>query len=149
MELRGEARGGRFIGQVGGEQFALESAVSRLRDLRDAGNSSEWALISAADPLNLTGVLPAAARIPGVHKNSLVLQNGRCVAAKIAGRIEFFAEVDPAQQVLMRKSLQIGRRVWPAPEPTSAVPEPHVFRRPGRTTMPDDTQLHSRRRFGV
>src|SRR5262249_4715175 len=32
MELRGEVRGGRFIAGVGGEQFALETAVSRLRD---------------------------------------------------------------------------------------------------------------------
>jgi ATP-dependent Lhr-like helicase len=148
MELRGEARGGRFIAQVAGEQFALESAVSRLRDLRDSGPASDWALLSAADPLNLTGVLTPAARIPAVHKSALVVQNGRCVAAKITGRIEFFAEVSPAEQVLMRKSLQVGRRVWPAAEAASAVPEPHVFRR-SRIAPPDETQLQSRRRFGV
>src|SRR6185436_5445956 len=47
MELRGEVRGGRFIARVGGEQFASEAAVSRLRDLRDAEASSDWVLISA------------------------------------------------------------------------------------------------------
>src|SRR5213079_3256115 len=103
--------GGRFIARVGGEQFAVESAISRLRDLRDAEASPEWTLISAADPLNLSGVISDGPRIPAMHTNSLVLQNGRCVAAKIAGRIEFFAEMEPVTQMAMRRSLQVGRRV--------------------------------------
>ena len=72
MELRGEVRGGRFIARVGGEQFALESAVGRLRDLRDGEPSNEWALISAADPLNLSGIIDDGPRIPAMHKNALV-----------------------------------------------------------------------------
>jgi ATP-dependent Lhr-like helicase len=162
MELRGEIRGGRFIAQVGGEQFAVESAVSKLRDLRDQaegtgnggqrtkrqGTGADWALVSATDPLNLTGIITTTERIPAMHKNALVIQAGRCVAAKIAGRIEFFAEVDPAQQLLMRKSLQIGRRVHAAPQ-LAAVAEtegPHFVR--GRASPPDHTLLHSRRRMG-
>jgi ATP-dependent Lhr-like helicase len=124
----------------------LESAVSRLRDLRDGEASNEWSLISAADPLNLSGIVGDGPRIPAVHKNAMVLQNGRCVAAKIAGRIDVLAECDPAQQSLIRKSLQVGRKVRPAT--MSAVPEPHVFQRTGRPREPDHTQLHSRRRFG-
>jgi ATP-dependent Lhr-like helicase len=154
LELRGQVRGGRFIAGVGGEQFALESAVSRLRDLREQesgiggqGPGKAWTLISAADPLNLSGIIDAGERIPATHKNSLVVQAGRCVAAKIAGRIEFLAEVDPSQQILIRKSLQVGRRVYPAPPP-AALPEPHVFRRAARPAPPDPTQLHSRRRMG-
>ena len=46
MELRGEVRGGRFIARVGGEQFAVESAVARLRDLRDGEAGKKWTLIS-------------------------------------------------------------------------------------------------------
>ncbi|MDX1947927.1 MAG: DEAD/DEAH box helicase [Pirellulaceae bacterium] len=117
LELRGEIRGGRFVAGVGGEQFALESAVSRLRDLRDAPSGSSWALLSAADPLNLTSVLASGPRIPAMHKNALVVHQGRCVAAKIAGRIETFAEIDPAQQMLIRKSLQVGRRIHLAAAP--------------------------------
>jgi ATP-dependent Lhr-like helicase len=146
MELRGEVRGGRFIARVGGEQFAVESAVSRLRDLRDAEPSQDWTLISAADPLNLSGVITEGPRIPATHKNALVLQGGRCIAAKIAGRIEFLAQVDPAQQHLVRKSLQVGRKVRPAA--VAAVPEPHAFHRSSKARQPDHTQLHSRRRFG-
>jgi ATP-dependent Lhr-like helicase len=146
MELRGEVRGGRFIAGVGGEQFALETAVSRLRDLRDAPPSDGWSLISAADPLNLAGVITLGPRIPAMHKNALVIQRGRCVAAKVAGRIEFLTEIDPSQQFLIRKSLQVGRKVHPAA--VAAGPEPHVLRTPGRHASPDNTQLHSRRRFG-
>jgi ATP-dependent helicase Lhr and Lhr-like helicase len=146
MELRGEVRGGRFIARVGGEQFAVEAAVARLRDLRDAPASAEWTLINAADPLNLAGILTEGPRIAAQHKSALVLQNGRCIATKIAGRIEMLAEVDPAQQLLIRKSLQVGRRVFAQALP--AVPEPHFVRPNGRPAEPDHTQLHSRRRFG-
>lgn len=148
MELRGEVRGGRFIARVGGEQFAVESAVSRLRDLRDGDPNKEWSLISAADPLNLSGVITEGPRIPAMHKNSVVLQNGRCVAAKVAGRIEFLADVDPAEQMLIRKSLQVGRKLRQAAV-AATVPEPHFIRSPGKKSEPDHTQLHSRRRFGL
>ena len=172
MELRGEVRGGRFIARVGGEQFALESAVGKLRDLRDKSQEpgakgqepdTDWALVSAADPLNLTGILTSTERIPAMHKNALIVHRGRCVAAKVAGRIEFFADVDPREQLLMRKSLQIGRRVTAAPQLAArqlAVPpvagEPiaigvdpsHALPRRPRHQSPDDSQLHSRRRMG-
>jgi ATP-dependent Lhr-like helicase len=147
MELRGEVRGGRFIAHVGGEQFAVESAVGRLRDLRDGEAPSEWVLISAADPLNLSGVIGEGPRIPAMHKNALVLQNGRCIAAKTAGRIEFLAHIDPAEQLLIRKSLQVGRKLRPAA--VRAVPEPHGFEFSRKKRAPDETQLHSRRRFGL
>ena len=82
-----------------------------------------------------------------MHKNALVVQRGRCVAAKIAGRIEFLAEIDPSQQFLIRKSLQVGRKVHPAAQ--AAIPEPHFERGARRHREPDQTQLHSRRRFGT
>jgi ATP-dependent Lhr-like helicase len=147
MELRGEVRGGRFIARVGGEQFAVESAVGRLRDLRDGEAAPEWQLISAADPLNLSGVIGDGPRIPAMHKNALVIQNGRCIAAKIAGRIEFLGNIDPADQLLIRKSLQVGRRLRPAA--VSAIPEPHGLAFTRKKRAPDETQLHSRRRFGL
>jgi ATP-dependent Lhr-like helicase len=150
MELRGEVRGGRFIAGVGGEQFASELAVSRLRDLRDGGTTNKWALISASDPSNLSGVLGEGQRIPAMHKNYLIIQNGRCIAAKIAGRIEFLADIDPADQLLIRKSLQVGRKVRTASaaSPAGLVPEPHFIERKARSRPADDKRLHSRRRFG-
>ena len=111
MELRGEVRGGRFIARVAGEQFAQEAAVSQLRALRDGIDDGQWSILSAADPVNLSGIITDGPRIPAMHKNSLILQAGRCVAAKVAGRIEFFAEVEPVTQMAMRRSLQVGRRI--------------------------------------
>jgi hypothetical protein len=84
-----------------------------------------------------------------MHKNSLIVQAGRCVAAKVAGRIEFFAEVDPAEQLLMRKSLQVGRRIERVPDPPVEDSEPHILRRPVRSTLSDESVLHSRRRLGM
>ncbi len=37
LEARGEIRGGRFVSGVSGEQFALPSAVERMREVRRAG----------------------------------------------------------------------------------------------------------------
>ncbi len=110
LELRGEIRGGRFIAGIG-EQYALESAVGRLRELRDAPDDEQWCLISAVDPLNLSGHITAGPKVPAMHKNCLVLQRGRCVAAKVSGRIEFYVEVSPLQQLAMRRSLQLGHKV--------------------------------------
>ncbi|WP_254506915.1 DEAD/DEAH box helicase [Anatilimnocola floriformis] len=113
LELRGEIRGGRFIAGIG-EQYALESAVTRLRELRDAPDDEQWSLISAVDPLNLCGHITAGPKVPAMHKNCLILQRGRCVAAKISGRIEFFIEVPALQQLTMRRSLQLGHKVQDA-----------------------------------
>jgi ATP-dependent Lhr-like helicase len=51
MELRGEVRGGRFVGGFAGDQFALPGAVELLRKVRrePAGKTGE---VHASDPLN-------------------------------------------------------------------------------------------------
>jgi ATP-dependent Lhr-like helicase len=50
MEARGEIRGGRFVRNFGGEQFALPEAVGRLRSVRKLPKTGEIATVSAADP---------------------------------------------------------------------------------------------------
>ncbi len=62
MELRGECRGGRFVARFSGEQFALAEAVAELRSGRDA--PADPLSLSAADPLNLQGILTPDERIP-------------------------------------------------------------------------------------
>ena len=61
-ELRGEVRGGRFVQRFDGEQFALPEAVSALRRHRSAGEG-EPQRVSAADPLNLRGILTPERRV--------------------------------------------------------------------------------------
>ena len=117
MELRGEIRGGRFVLGVAGEQFAAESAVEQLRATRDEPADDSWVLLSAADPLNLCGIIGGGPRVTATPKNSLILRGGRFVAAKQAGQVEFFVEFPPEQQAEMRRALQTGRR-----QPDSHVP---------------------------
>ena len=56
LEDRGEIRGGRFVDGFLGEQFALPVAVESLRATRNLP-AAETITISAADPLNLVGIL--------------------------------------------------------------------------------------------
>jgi ATP-dependent Lhr-like helicase len=64
LEARGEVRGGRFVSGFVGEQFALPEAVESLRELCKLPPSSELITISAADPLNLVGIL-VPGELPG------------------------------------------------------------------------------------
>ena len=65
MEARGEIRGGRFVEGFLGEQFALPEALDTLRlARRTSANDSSHALnVSAADPLNLVGIVTPGERV--------------------------------------------------------------------------------------
>jgi ATP-dependent Lhr-like helicase len=63
LEDRGEIRGGRFVGGFLGEQFALPVAVESLRAMRKQQPSGETITVSAADPLNLVGILVPGDRV--------------------------------------------------------------------------------------
>jgi ATP-dependent Lhr-like helicase len=56
MELRGEIRGGRFVGGFAGEQFALPQAVELLRKLGREG-PRDLVAVAANDPLVFAGIL--------------------------------------------------------------------------------------------
>jgi ATP-dependent helicase Lhr and Lhr-like helicase len=64
LEDRGEVRGGRFVSGFLGEQFALPVAVESLRAQRNAPASGEIITVSAADPLNLVGIVVPGERVP-------------------------------------------------------------------------------------
>lgn len=70
MELRGEVRGGRFVAGFSGEHFALPEAVTKMRALRRRG-FPEPMRVSAADPLNLVGILTPDARIAATRHESV------------------------------------------------------------------------------
>ena len=121
LELRGEIRGGRFVTGVAGEQFATEASVTQLRATRDEP-VGDWIVISAADPLNLSGIVVPGPRIPATHRNLLVLRGGVCIAARRGGEIEFHAEdVDEHQRQAIRELLDSPRRrSWSLPPPHAA-----------------------------
>jgi ATP-dependent Lhr-like helicase len=80
LEDRGEVRGGRFVAGFIGEQFALPVAVESLRAARHAPLRGETVTISAADPLNLVGIVLPGERVPAISGRFVVLRDGVPVA---------------------------------------------------------------------
>ena len=76
LEDRGEIRGGRFVDGFLGEQFALPVAVESLRATRKLPLSGEIISFSAADPLNLVGILVPGERIPAISGRFVTLRDG-------------------------------------------------------------------------
>src|SRR5215831_17086662 len=71
MEARETVRGGRFVAGFSGEQFAHPDALEVLRAVRKQRPTGETIQISAADPLNLTGIVLPGPRVPAIHTNSV------------------------------------------------------------------------------
>jgi ATP-dependent Lhr-like helicase len=76
LEDRGEIRGGRFVDGFLGEQFALPVAVESLRATRKMPLNGEAITLSAADPLNLVGILVPGDRVPAISGRTLILRDG-------------------------------------------------------------------------
>jgi ATP-dependent Lhr-like helicase len=95
LEARGEIRGGRFVSGMSGEQFALPDAVERLREVRRAHADDRLIVISAADPLNLTGIVTAGERLRAVAANRIVYRNGVPLAAMEGDFLKSLAAVEP------------------------------------------------------
>jgi ATP-dependent Lhr-like helicase len=95
LEDRGEIRGGRFVSDFRGEQFALPYAVSSLRAMRKekyareevanqqvsdheqlkqpANLANEALTISAVDPLNLVGIILPGERVSAISGKMVIL----------------------------------------------------------------------------
>jgi ATP-dependent Lhr-like helicase len=76
LEARGEIRGGRFVDGFLGEQFALPVAVESLRASRKLPVTGEVVTISAADPLNLVGVIVPGERVPAISGRTINYRDG-------------------------------------------------------------------------
>jgi len=91
LEARGEIRGGRFVSGFGGEQFALADAVGRLRAVRKLDKSGELVALSAADPLNLVGIVTPEARVAAIAPNRVLFRDGLAIAALEGGELRRLA----------------------------------------------------------
>ncbi|WHZ13481.1 MAG: DEAD/H associated domain protein [Nitrospira sp.] len=87
LESTGEIRGGRFVGGFTGEQFALPEALESLRALKKRPGAAvqQEIKISAADPLNLAGLMLPGPRIAAVPSNFVVFRDG-LVIRTVVGR---------------------------------------------------------------
>jgi ATP-dependent Lhr-like helicase len=59
-----------------GEQYAHPDAIDVLRTVRKQPRSGELVQLSAADPLNLTGIVLPGPRIPAIAANTVSLLDG-------------------------------------------------------------------------
>jgi ATP-dependent Lhr-like helicase len=79
LEDRGEVRGGRFVSGFLGEQFALPLAVESLRGQRNAPAIGEVVTVSAADPLNLVGIVVPGERVAANSGRIVAFRDGVAV----------------------------------------------------------------------
>jgi ATP-dependent Lhr-like helicase len=132
LEARGEIRGGRFVAGISGEQFALPEAVGMLRAIRrsrtgamdfgvrspsvgdelttdtQAGQESLIS-VSAADPLNLVGIITPGARLTAHTSNRILYRNGEPITVLESGETRFLVELSrtmewKAKSALLRKA---------------------------------------------
>jgi ATP-dependent Lhr-like helicase len=80
LEDRGDIRGGRFVNGFIGEQFATPTAVESLRAMRHRPPTGETLTFSAADPLNLVGIIVPGERVAAVAGRTVTLRDGVSVA---------------------------------------------------------------------
>jgi ATP-dependent Lhr-like helicase len=109
LEARGEIRGGRFVAGISGEQFALPDAVGMLRAIRREGAQESLISVSAADPLNLLGVITPGNRVTAHTSNRILYQDGVAIATFEGGETHFLTELSRAMEwkakaALMRKA---------------------------------------------
>jgi len=105
LEARGEIRGGRFVEGFAGEQYALPDAVSLLRATRKKPATQQWISLSAADPLNLIGIVTPGARVPAFATNRVLYRDGLPIAIQTGGKTEFIHELPAAEAWIARNAL--------------------------------------------
>jgi len=94
LEARGEIRGGRFVTGVSGEQFALPDAVEKMREIRRTPHEGRVIVISAADPLNLVGVLTSGDRVRAIPQTKIAYRDGVAVSYMEGDFLRVIADSD-------------------------------------------------------
>ncbi|HEX4638761.1 MAG TPA: DEAD/DEAH box helicase [Chthoniobacterales bacterium] len=109
LEARGEIRGGYFIAGVSGEQFALPEAIGLLRSIRKSSPNMELVTLSAADPLNLQGILTPGSRIAAFTANRLSFRAGLPLAALEAGEVRKLSDENGISDSEIENALKVGK----------------------------------------
>jgi ATP-dependent Lhr-like helicase len=110
LEARGEIRGGRFVAGFSGEQFALPEAIPLLRKARQM-SAGAMVSISAADPLNLVGIITPGERVPALAGNRVLYDGGMPIAKLVGGEVSFLIDLDVGAQWEAKN--QLVRRIVP------------------------------------
>ncbi|HEV7239866.1 MAG TPA: DEAD/DEAH box helicase [Thermoanaerobaculia bacterium] len=110
LEARGEIRGGRFVHGMSGEQFALPEAIERLREVRRETPDGKLIVLSAADPLNLIGIITPDERIRAVPATRIAWRDGIAVSVMEGDYVRPLANLDETAAMNVAAALA-GRRV--------------------------------------
>ena len=111
LEARGEIRGGRFVAGFTGEQYALPEAVETLRRVRRAPVDGAIVTLSAADPLNLTGVVCLGERVSATASTRIAFRDGVPIGTQTGTRkIDWIEPQSPEQEWEGRNAL-LRRRI--------------------------------------
>ncbi|WP_051906335.1 DEAD/DEAH box helicase [Methylomarinum vadi] len=105
LEARGEIRGGRFVQGFAGEQFALPEALSVLREIRKQEKTGQLVSISAADPLNLTGIITQGERAATLSGHRVLFEDGIPVAWGAPNNIQLSRQCDEQAQWRYKQAL--------------------------------------------
>lgn len=87
-----------------GEQFAHPEAVAALRRHREPGPES-LVVLSATDPVNLTGILTPGERVAAILGNRVLYRRGVPVAARVNGDIRAFVTLRADEERQYRQLL--------------------------------------------
>jgi ATP-dependent Lhr-like helicase len=105
LEAQGLIRGGRFVAGMSGEQYALPDAIGTLRSVRARARDGALIALSAADPLNLAGIVTPGARLTALAGNRVLLQDGVAIASLQGGEVQFHQELPAHRQWQARSAL--------------------------------------------
>jgi ATP-dependent Lhr-like helicase len=98
LEARGEIRGGRFVAGFSGEQYATPEAIGLLRDVRRKPPAQQHVSLSAADPLNLIGIITPGARLASLAGNRLLYRDGLPIATYAADEVQYLVDLPEKEQ---------------------------------------------------
>jgi ATP-dependent Lhr-like helicase len=121
LEARGRLRGGRFIEGVGGEQFALQEAVTELRRIRESPPQDDLIVLAASDPANLLFLETNSFKLAQLSSNRVAVWRGTVVAWKDRATIQVREQNLPEPvRIVVERALRLSgkfRRQDPFSQP--------------------------------
>jgi len=110
LEAQGHIRGGRFVAGSSGEQYAMPDAVGLLRAVRKRPSTGEIVTLSAADPLNLLGIVTPEPRLAALAGNRFALRDGVPVGLLVAGAVQILDAEGPEEAWRIETALKLRSR---------------------------------------
>jgi ATP-dependent helicase Lhr and Lhr-like helicase len=109
----------RVVSLPGGVVEERSTTEDQRSESKTGDRKPELLVLSAADPLNLIGIVTSHARVPSAAHNRIVLLGGRPVAAVQNGELVMLGEIPPGQlrelQRLLGPEIEMGKLTAVAP----------------------------------